>query len=418
MNEKNGQTAISSPSIKGVSAANAQRDIHGADIHSANIHSAKIHTAGPHNTVHKFTPAKVIARIDSSVTSTQRVHRDHLPATVANQYPDRDPGPLNYQHNRFQTHENQNGYESSDPIKEGTASESEKRLARYFMKLSAICVFTSVVATLAVSGFLQSSSSSSSKHDDIIETAPIWSESIDEMLAYHRNSTKLPPLRPLSQEKVEAVTPKGNLDFTKKLPAPVSFGESKVTLASQTSPIDSSGDIKEGLLKEITQKVYSIVSKYPSKLSAIKLTSLIVSESIRAEFDPLLVAAVIRTESAFDHTAVSNVGARGLMQIMPPTKEFIENFEAIPPGERKDLFTPRYNVKLGIAYLKYLRDLYKGNMSLALMAYNWGPGNLSDAIKGRYSKSKVPHSVLRYAMRILDDHSSWQATIVANVLYR
>lgn len=399
MDQKNGQNAVSSTSIKGASVR--------ASNQAANVH----------NSVHRFTPAKVIARIDTSVTSTQRVRREHLPVAVAPQLPERDSGSLNYYQQGVQSHESRHGYEGNNPANRYSSTESEKRLARYFMKLSAICVFSSVVATLAVSGFLQSSLPVSN-HEDVIETAPIWSESIDEMLAYHRNSTKLPPLRPLSGEKVEAVTPKGNLDFTKKLPAPVNFRESKVTLASQTSLIEDPSNIKEGLLKEITQKVYSVVSKYPSKLSSIKLTSLIVSESIRAEFDPLLVAAVIRTESAFDHTAVSSVGARGLMQIMPPTKEFIENFEAIPPGERKDLFTPRYNVKLGIAYLKYLRDRYKGNMSLALMAYNWGPGNLSDAIKGRYSKSKVPHSVLRYAMRILDDHSSWQATIVANVLYR
>ena len=75
------------------------------------------------------------------------------------------------------------------------------------------------------------------------------------------------------------------------------------------------------------------------------------------------------TESKFKNDTVSNKGARGLMQIVPSTAEFI----GVP---REKLHTPAVNVRAGFQYYKYLLDKY-GNQRIATIAYNQGPGNVS-----------------------------------------
>ncbi len=79
--------------------------------------------------------------------------------------------------------------------------------------------------------------------------------------------------------------------------------------------------------------------------------------------DPTLVESVIRAESAFNPTAVSRTGARGLMQLMPKT--------ALALGVR-DSFNPRENIEGGVRHLRYLLDRYPGNVPLAVAAYNAG----------------------------------------------
>lgn len=82
---------------------------------------------------------------------------------------------------------------------------------------------------------------------------------------------------------------------------------------------------------------------------------------------PEIVRAVIEVESAFDHRAVSSKGAQGLMQLMPPTAR---RFAVA------DSFDPRQNIFGGTQYLRLLLDLFNGDLSLALAAYNSGEGNV------------------------------------------
>ncbi len=76
-----------------------------------------------------------------------------------------------------------------------------------------------------------------------------------------------------------------------------------------------------------------------------------------------LVRAVIQVESDFDHLAVSSKGAQGLMQLMPFTAR---RFGVSDP------FDPRQNIFAGVRYLRFLLDLFQGNVALAAAGYNSG----------------------------------------------
>jgi len=79
--------------------------------------------------------------------------------------------------------------------------------------------------------------------------------------------------------------------------------------------------------------------------------------------DPALIDAMIRTESNYNPFAISSKGARGLMQLIPET------------GRRfgvQDFFDPRQNIEGGVRYIKYLLEMFEGNIDLSLAAYNAG----------------------------------------------
>jgi hypothetical protein len=83
------------------------------------------------------------------------------------------------------------------------------------------------------------------------------------------------------------------------------------------------------------------------------------------EVDPLLVEAVVRTESAFDRAALSRKGAAGLMQLMPATASALGVLDRFDPAE---------NIRGGVRHLRYLLDRYHGQVAIALAAYNAGEG--------------------------------------------
>ena len=93
--------------------------------------------------------------------------------------------------------------------------------------------------------------------------------------------------------------------------------------------------------------------------------------------DPALIAGVIYVESRFrDQT--SHAGAKGLMQIMPGTADYIAQKSGGTEFEQGDLADPQINISYGSWYLRYLLDRYHGNTILALAAYNAGEGKVDE----------------------------------------
>jgi soluble lytic murein transglycosylase len=91
--------------------------------------------------------------------------------------------------------------------------------------------------------------------------------------------------------------------------------------------------------------------------------------------DPSLIAGVIYVESRFrDQT--SHAGAKGLMQLMPATADYIAHKSGGTEFVQGDLATPQINIAYGSWYLRYLLDHYNGNTALALAAYNAGEGKV------------------------------------------
>ena len=98
-----------------------------------------------------------------------------------------------------------------------------------------------------------------------------------------------------------------------------------------------------------------------------------------------LVWAVIKTESGFDSSAVSNKGAIGLMQMMPSTFEWLTNDILRDHHNSGMLYDPETNIRYGTYYLSRLYSRF-GDWDTAIAAYNGGEGNVSEWLADlRYS---------------------------------
>lgn len=116
------------------------------------------------------------------------------------------------------------------------------------------------------------------------------------------------------------------------------------------------------------------------------------------DLDSELIRAVIQTESAFNPTAESPVGAQGLMQLMPALQKDMGV---------DDPFDPEQNIMAGARYLKQLLKSHHGDIPLTLASYNAGPGNVRKY--GGVPPFKETRNYVKKITGMLDDLASDRA---------
>ena len=123
-------------------------------------------------------------------------------------------------------------------------------------------------------------------------------------------------------------------------------------------------------------------------LDVNKYDQIITKAADKFKINSALIKAIIKAESNFNHQAVSRVGAQGLMQLMPTTAYALQV---------EDSFHPEKNIEGGTRYLRYLLNIYSGNLTLALAAYNAG-----ESVVAKYNNNVPPYrETQNYIKRVL-----------------
>jgi Transglycosylase SLT domain len=168
---------------------------------------------------------------------------------------------------------------------------------------------------------------------------------------------------------------------------PRGLGEDPATLG----PREPAEPGPVGLVERVDQQLEERIAALESFQRRV-LARTIVSEAEQARIDPLLVLALIEVESAWDPTALSGRGARGLMQLRETTMRRELERHGIPVLDPLD---PVANVRAGVRYFRRLLDAF-GREEVALMAYNAGPNR----ILGYLREGEIPERFHVYPRRV------------------
>lgn len=167
-----------------------------------------------------------------------------------------------------------------------------------------------------------------------------------------------PRFRDVSYELSAMITA---AELIEKSPEPL-----KVT---ESAKIHEPGSLRH---EESSKQASRAVKRKDPKAVKLPYHNLIVEAAVMHRLDPDLIKAIIMAESRYNPKAVSSRGAMGLMQLMPKTAEAY----AVVDG-----FDPKQNIYAGVRYFRKLMDRFKGDVKLALAAYNAGMGQV-DKYKG------------------------------------
>ncbi len=157
--------------------------------------------------------------------------------------------------------------------------------------------------------------------------------------------------------------------------------------------------------KESIQEILSVLERQRTGLASVtkeELAEVIYEEAIRYNHDPKFIMALIFTESEFWTWAVSEKGAKGLMQIMPYVAESIAKELGIEWSGDRTLFNPFLNIRMGVYYLTQLILIFN-DLRVALAAYNYGPTYIKSLIERR---ERIPNDYSYYYRRIINTYQN------------
>jgi hypothetical protein len=184
----------------------------------------------------------------------------------------------------------------------------------------------------------------------------------------------------------------------------VGLGETHLGWALAHAPeLSLPNPVSEGQVRKILEKKMVGFSADFGPESIPKLAQDLVKVCKMYRFDPAFVLSVIQVESGFAIGASSEMGASGLMQLMPSTAHWIAGNmgDAATQGLSGPavLTKPFYNIRLGVAYMAMLRTHYEGlSPYFLLAAYNLGPAKLDEL---RAKPSFKPRATRKYYEAIL-----------------
>lgn len=132
----------------------------------------------------------------------------------------------------------------------------------------------------------------------------------------------------------------------------------------------------------------------------VRFEPIILREARRHQVSPHLIAAVIFSESRFRSEAISEVGAIGLMQLMPATAAEMAKKEEFGNFRSSDLFDPEINIRLGSRYLAELESYFPREEDV-LAAYNAGPSSVWHWQK---TGGRIPYGETRHYVAHVKHH--------------
>ena len=135
--------------------------------------------------------------------------------------------------------------------------------------------------------------------------------------------------------------------------------------------------------------------QFSSTVNPAEYDQIIASCASKYGVSQSLIKAVIHAESGYNPNAVSSKGASGLMQLMPGTARSLKVCNT---------FDPKDNVEGGVKYLRFLLDTFRGDVSLAVAAYNAGLNKVA-----RYGGVPPYNETRTYVKRVLSYMQSYQA---------
>lgn len=127
----------------------------------------------------------------------------------------------------------------------------------------------------------------------------------------------------------------------------------------------------------------------------LSLAQLIIEKSDEIGVSPALTLAMIETESTFDPCAVSRVGAKGLMQVMPARILGRNHVKKTFAYKQHLFYDPHWNIAFGMDYLGYLIERFD-RLDHAIAAYNLGPTRMSYRLRSnRYNETRYVRRILK-----------------------
>lgn len=151
--------------------------------------------------------------------------------------------------------------------------------------------------------------------------------------------------------------------------------------------------------QEMIKEILAVLERHPTGLANVtkeELAEVIYEEATRHNQEPKFILAVIAIESEFKTWAVSEKGAKGLMQIMPHVGQFLAQEMGIEWRGDRTLFNPFLNIRMGVYYFSQLRDYFDDPL-IALTAYNYGPTYVQNRID---RKQRLPANYYRRILSV------------------